>query len=53
MQHVYKIVPTRRYGLDLWTITKDGRTIHSFFSEGYARTVFERIKQKCARGEVH
>ena len=53
MQHVYRIVQSRKYGLDLWLITKDGRPIHSFFSEGYARTIFERIKQACGRGEVY
>lgn len=52
-EHVYRIVPARRFGLDLWLITKDNRTIHSFFSREYAVTVFDRIKKTIERGEVY
>lgn len=49
MEQVYRLVHTKQCGLDVWLITKDGRTLHSFLSEQYARVRFERIKQTIER----
>lgn len=45
----FKLVHTKRCGLDVWVISKDDRELHCFLSEQYARTRFERIKQQLDR----